>query len=99
MIRLSFQGIQHRRAQPKVEELSPSRSAVNHVPGLFCNGSAKYAQRALPWRGAIGLPIIFLRKITALRYPSGGRHPSSLRLAAPAFAKRRSACRYMPRMA
>ena len=29
----------------------------------------------------------------------GGRYPSPLRLATPAFARRRSACRYMPRMA
>ena len=31
---------------PNAEELSPSRFAVNHVCGLFCNGSAKYAQKS-----------------------------------------------------
>src|SRR5271155_5371255 len=50
MIRLSFQGIQHRRVLPNTEEPSPSRFAVNHVSGLFCNASAKYAQELRPSR-------------------------------------------------
>src|ERR1700691_4087591 len=48
MIRLSFQGIHHRRACPNAQNPYPSRFAVNHVSGLFCNGSAKYAHAQAP---------------------------------------------------
>jgi hypothetical protein len=33
---------------PNAEVKSPSRFAVNHISGLFCNGSAKYAQEDGP---------------------------------------------------
>jgi hypothetical protein len=38
---------------------SPSRSAVNHVSGLFCNGSAKYAKGRCPDRVAQGVSPVF----------------------------------------
>src|ERR1700678_209775 len=41
---------------PKAEVPSPSRFAVNHVSGLFCNGSAKYAQAPPRSRGTRGFP-------------------------------------------
>ncbi len=58
--------------------------------------------RALPWRGARGFPIIFVPKITRYARPSpcsGWAIPAPLAPCRPAFARRRSACRYMPRMA
>jgi hypothetical protein len=51
-----FPGHTIRHACPKAEEPSPSRFAVNHVSGLFCNGSAKYAQRSNPQSQLQGLP-------------------------------------------
>ena len=50
MIRISFQGIQHRRVCPNTEGLSPSRFAVNHVPGLICKASPQYTQALPPAR-------------------------------------------------
>jgi hypothetical protein len=48
MIRLSFQGIQHRLASANAANPLLSRFAVNHVSGLFCNGGAKYAHPERP---------------------------------------------------
>src|SRR5271155_1936935 len=100
MIRLSFQGIQHRRVLPNTEELSPSRFAVNHVSGLFCNGSAKYAQGLCPDRAAQGASPIFRASLvqTGLRPPplrSGGETPPL----APCYPRLRQVAfgMYMPR--
>jgi hypothetical protein len=41
---------------PNAEEPSPSRFAVTHVSGLFCNGSAKYAQGRCPIARRKGSP-------------------------------------------
>ena len=89
---------------PNAEEPSPSRFAVTHVSGLFCNGSAKYAQGRCPDRAAQGVSPVFRAALRPFRsacgsLSKGGRFPFPLRLATPAFARRRSACRYMPRMA
>ena len=100
MIRLSFQGIQNRHVVPNAEELSPSRFAVNHVSGLFCNGSAKYAQGRCPDRAAQGASPIFRASLvqTGLWPPplrSGGETPPL----APCYPRLRQVAfgMYMPR--
>ena len=79
-----------RSAPGKVDKLAkglcPDRAAQGVSP-IFRASLVQTSASLRPFRSAFG------------SLSKGGRYPSPLRLATPAFARRRSACRYMPRMA
>jgi hypothetical protein len=81
----------------------PQRDPENHVRGRARIRKPNLAEGAALARRK-GFPAVFRAALVqtfatlALRPAPGGRYPS-LAPCRPAFARRRSACRYMPRMA